>query len=219
MRQRGLLFPLELQKQPVTQALGELDMMRSAVIAAWEDGVSADYGRGVIGSERALQASLYYHLRPKLDDCDVYIEPKLQYHGHTPSRIPDLVIAARQEIVAIFELKFFPWWCPKKKDIVGDIERLVKLKNLTEKTPLNLSIDPKTGDFSKAYTIAPQAEYFFGLVAADARSAFAQYAPWSLATEDLRPCLHVLYGDVQAGEGVTFQYAGPDSDEINSDIR
>lgn len=192
-------------------------MMRSAVITAWKKGVSADYGRGVIGSERALQASLYYHLRPKLEDCDVYVEPKLQYHGHTPSRIPDLVIAAQQEIVAIFELKFFPWWCPKKKDITDDIERLAKLKDLPQKTPLNLSIDPKTGDFSKAHAIAPQAEYFFGLVAADVRSACAQYAPWTLATEDLRPYLHVLYGDAQAGKGVTFQHTGPGSDEINGD--
>ena len=183
------------------------------IVKAWSEGVASDYASGSVVSERSLQASLYYNLRTLASNITVYVEPKVLYKGSSPSRIPDLVVSANGQAVAIIEIKFFPWWRPKDKDIAADIDRLNKLKALPSHKKLNLAIDPRTGDFVNQEKVHDNAIYVFGIVGQDVRSALEQYSPWTYGSEDLRPLLHVLFGDVSEiyETGMKFGHIRPDA--------
>ena len=183
------------------------------IVKAWSEGVAADYESGSVVSERSLQASLYFHVRRLAGNLTVYVEPKVLYEGNSPSRIPDLVVSNNGQAVAMIEVKFFPWWHPRSKDIAADIDRLNQLKSLPSHKRLNLAIDPRTGDFVNQEEVHNNAIYVFGIVGKDVRSALEQCNPWTYGTEDLRPFLHVLFGDVSEiyETGMKFGHIRPDA--------
>ncbi len=77
--------------------------MQRALQAAWEVGVARDYDCGLFGTERGLQASLYFHLRALLGPGErVFVEPRIIL----PERaiIPDICIVGEHE-VWVLELK------------------------------------------------------------------------------------------------------------------
>jgi hypothetical protein len=71
---------------------------------AWAGGVRNDYRSGFIGTERALQASLYFHLRVLGGGAHVYVEPRLPVGDQ--DFMPDLcVLMPEQNEGWILELK------------------------------------------------------------------------------------------------------------------
>ncbi|MCP3139659.1 hypothetical protein [Pyxidicoccus xibeiensis] len=71
---------------------------------AWLTGVRNDYLSGFIGTERALQASLYFHLRVLGGGAHVYVEPRLPVGEQ--DFMPDLcVLLPEQAECWILELK------------------------------------------------------------------------------------------------------------------
>lgn len=90
----------ETTENAVTGVLPFEETLRTA----WTGGVRNDYRSGFIGTERALQASLYFHLRVLGGGAHVYVEPRLPVGGQ--DFIPDLcVLVPAQQECWLFELK------------------------------------------------------------------------------------------------------------------
>jgi hypothetical protein len=108
----------------------------------WKEDVKDTYNRGMLNSERALQACIVGALVDKAPDLVVLVEPTL-YPEEKAGRemIPDLWIGERDSgrALAVIELKYVPFAYPEWK---GDLEKLVTIL----REPYHAwTIDPATG--------------------------------------------------------------------------
>jgi hypothetical protein len=108
----------------------------------WIEDVKSRYDRGVLNSERALQACIVGGLVKKAPDLVVLVEPTLYPEAKAGREmIPDLWIGERDSgrALAVIELKYVPFAYPEWK---SDLEKLVKIL----REPYHAwTIDPATG--------------------------------------------------------------------------
>lgn len=121
--------------------LGGLDVAE-AFVKAWE-GVVDDYKKKRLNSERCLQASLYFHLRKRLNqwggEIAIYVEPpiRLAMDGSSEEKkFIDLIVVRKgekYEILFAAELKYTPRGAPSPDAIAADLEKLSFVKNHKER--------------------------------------------------------------------------------------
>lgn len=172
----------------------------------WKNGVEADYQKGFLVTEASFQASLYFHLRRELGDgYTIFVEPKMKYDGAHPTRRPDLIVVGDDEITAIIELKFFPWWTPNRSNFSQDLVNLWDFRRSAnegkpEETEFCFFMDPKGGydDKKKVRRLSRDTALVFGIICGDAKSCLENYKPdegmWE-CPED-RDSLILLCGDI-----------------------
>ena len=102
----------------------------------------ADYGIGIVNSERCLQACLYRAARDQLCDVKIFVEPGLLYEPRGGYElVPDLILCKDNAVLSIIEIKFVPHWYPNYKRDVSKFNRLWERKKIGHRIP----IEPKTG--------------------------------------------------------------------------
>ena len=133
--------------------------------AAWTKSIEEDYDKHTILSERALQASLWAHLKNKAKGQFIFIEPKIQLPplGDEKPRttIPDIVVCRGRSIIAVIELKFAP---RGKPDFKADI---VKLQSFyANKSTIELALPRFMGIKVKdhSYKITNRTQFVLGCI-------------------------------------------------------
>ena len=177
-------------------------ILNEAIQNIWTNKIKEDYILGKINSERALQASFYYHLRNFLDvnnlegDIGLFVESKFDVKEDSPKDlkgyVPDLVLTEGLNIIIIIEIKYKPHDYPHFRE---DLEKLETYHHSRNKSQIYLSIDPNNGrwDGKKIYTIAEDAHYYFAAVARSDSEAFDENLIGGYK-KDLK--IHVLAGKI-----------------------
>jgi len=189
------LHKRNMQNKDVTWAL-------MATKAAWE-ATCLDYGDRKLNSERALQASFYFRLRPLLEsvarDYVVFIEATVilpaveedlpsETLASGPKRIAiDTIVCKGREILLAMELKYTPRTYPDEVAIKKDLLSLSEIRNHTAKKrrvkiELPRHRETEEGD-PLPLTISPDAKMLLGIYCADGESRIGAKKFWN----DFRP--------------------------------
>jgi len=117
----------------------------AALRQAWTVDMKNQFNIGVVSSERAMQAELYYSLRTLLNEkYKIFVEPiEIRIKGNLKGMVPDLIITHEQEIICIIEIKYMPW-----KNILhkNDMDKINFYSTLS-KVEQGIKINPLTGDY------------------------------------------------------------------------
>lgn len=129
------------------------------IVRAWKK-AGEDYCRGLINSERSLQAVLFRELCNAFsaEDIRIFVEPRMSLAGN---KYPDLVICKGSEILAIIELKFVPHGYSHFRD---DLQKLIGFAQ-TQDPRYQIALDPATGKYSADhFEITPNTCLVFAVV-------------------------------------------------------
>ncbi|RMG49724.1 MAG: hypothetical protein D6717_14580 [Gammaproteobacteria bacterium] len=129
----------------------------------WECDIVEDYECGCLTTEHALQASLYFHVRRKLPELEIFVEPGMLSDSKGSAAVfPDLVLCEGGKIVLIAELKFVPHGYPRFKH---DLQKLMRFYHEGSAINHQLQIDPMSGKFSDSlYKITRTTKYAFFVI-------------------------------------------------------
>jgi hypothetical protein len=150
--------------------------------SVWENHVKSDFSKGILCSEKHLQAVLFKWFA--LEATDVFVEPKL--HGENIKTLedyrPDLLFVQGQEIVGVAELKFSPYY---QADTQNDLYRIQTFQKESQDAThkIYLKINPTNGDWNtqEVFTLSKEILFIYGVVAKKGSPAldsavFAQYS-------------------------------------------
>lgn len=108
--------------------------LRRQLWEAWKQTIREDYDKQLINSENGLQACLMNHLKRSFEDFPkkrrIFIEPRVFNSGPQKRRwYPDLVICNEKEVIAVFELKYYPRGFVKWEKDLRKLNRISQLKS------------------------------------------------------------------------------------------
>lgn len=193
-----------------------------ATKAAWE-ATCIDYGDRKLNSERALQASFYYRLRPLLEeiapDYVLFIEASVtlqaveadEESGTVKSErkriLIDTLVCAGDEILLAIELKYAPRFFPHQLGVSKDLKSLSEIRNHTaKKRQVKIQLprhrDTEEGD-PMVLKISPDAKMLLGIYCADSEARIGprkfwrdfrpKTGPWGSRKRDLPPKLGLCF--------------------------
>ncbi len=167
--------------------------VREALQAAWKQ-VRADYDVGRVNSERILQSCLFRRLHDELPGYTIFCEPLIRTEklGLT---VPDMLVVADVQVVAVVELKFVPHAYPVFEE---DIAKLASFGS--QKGEFPVFIDPVTGKFKKPdLSCAADCLLVFAVIGRhDAKAVDAEFL-WSKIVDECAssrfvPLVHAVPG-------------------------
>ena len=122
-------------------------MLSKQIEKIWCQQIKESYIKGILCSERQLQAELYHFLKSNLADHQVWLEPVIELETEKDKWkiIPDMLITYHQEIQAVIELKYVPYGEVKFKP---DIEKMYTLSNQSNSKSFRLKTDPVNGNYT-----------------------------------------------------------------------
>ena len=120
------------------------------------------YEMGYCVYERGLQAAMYKELSDQFPEKNIVVEPR--WKQSKVKYIPDLIIASRDEIIDIFEIKFVPWGYPVYEE---DEKKLLNYKG-----EHYVKLDPNSGDSCAPLPIIENCRLHLVIVGKSDSSAF-----------------------------------------------
>jgi hypothetical protein len=147
----------------------------------WDNHVRTEFNQGMICSEKHLQALMFKWFG---DKEEVFVEPKLggenirSLEGYKP----DLLFTQGQEIVAVLELKYSPYYQAEPQNDLYRIQTFHKeIQDGSHK--IYLKINPQNGDWNtqEYFTLSSDLLFVYGVIAkrgskALDQSEFSQYS-------------------------------------------
>lgn len=125
--------------------------------------VEKEYGKGVINSERCMQAVMYHELKVALPESLIYVEPTMRLVRHDGRTYkPDLVVCSQGKIDIILELKFKPGGYSEYK---GDIEKFRKFGDLEICQSFDLIRPYMTASHFGEYAIDATTHFAYAVIA------------------------------------------------------
>lgn len=146
-----------------------MDKLVEILIELWNTVIQASYKKGILCSERHLQAEIYQHFTNRTDTSEyqMWVEPMLELYykkAENGKFKPDLVITQDLQVICFIELKYIPW---RNVNFQYDIDKLAMYQNDNLNKIFPLRTEPITGNWSVVhkYTIAPDVLTVFAVIA------------------------------------------------------
>ena len=177
-------------------------MTNNSIEGVWCKDVALDYETGWICSERALQSSIFFHLRRARGAERVFVEPKVSYVNGSPARVPDLILTEGNIVVAVVELKFFPEWSPIRRDLEPDVRRLREIFQGVHGAQWSLV----SGRTSEAVMLSKDTKYYLGVVGVNVPRKMSKFDLWNMIPEQAASSFSLLVGDTASSRAVFQQH-------------
>lgn len=141
-------------------------MITTLLKELWQGAIQSEYNKGLIATERAMQAVFYSELRKALPEHECWVEPTFWVQTETkphPFIKPDLVITEGDKILCIIELKHFP---SGHDGIKRDLAKLMDLSIHPKEEGYLIKIKPETGKYTSArYKICSSTSFVMACIA------------------------------------------------------
>jgi hypothetical protein len=119
----------------------------------WITSIQEHYLKGIICSERNLQAEIYHQLRLFFSSDNaikIWVEPTLSFQKDIPGLTktkPDLLITKDNKIICVLELKYKPYG---EVDYLFDLKKLYLFSKISD-NGLRLITDIHSGNYKNNY--------------------------------------------------------------------